>query len=257
MRKILLAPLLALLFLSCSVKEDRWGCPCTLYLNSLNEIPEGDVLICASQGTDFVSQGLVSREDIVSGTASLTVPRGSCRVTMVAGISGMSSAGDGKLAITPGNPCDPIWAYSELADVEGEVYRHSGTLHKDHAVLTLSVPGLLQGSSLLVTGTVDGYRNTDLMPLNGKFSCEPALSPTVDEYRLCIPRQTDESLTLSVSEKNFDIREIEIGKMLSSIGYDWNAEDLLDIRLTVDLSKSKIDISIADWNPVEFDIVEL
>lgn len=256
MKRILLALLLLIPLSGCSVKEDRGDCPCQLYVHSDIDLPPGDVLVSVIQRGKVVNQGTMTREEIYEGGRCFSVPREMSVITFFSGISAMVPLSEGRLMQREGCECDELWSFSEYADVRGDEYHHHGTPHKNFARLSIAFAGSVGNAVIHVCGTTNGYDILDSKPLRG--SAESPLSPSSREreYMVRVPRQVDDSMALRVETPGSDSRMIAIGEMIRQSGYNWEEEDLLDIRMTVDLSSSNVSLCVSDWDPVEFDIVE-
>ena len=241
---------------SCSVKEDRGDCPAQLYVHSALDIPQGDVLVSIIQNGRVVNQGTMTREELYDGTRCFSVPRAMSVVTLFSGISDMVPLDEGRLLQREGCECDELWTFSEYADVKGDEYHHYGTPHKNFARLSIAFAGDMNDAEISISGTTNGYDVLDTRPIRGNATSSLRPSAREREYVVRLPRQTDNSLTLRVFTPGSDARLIAVGEMISRSGYNWDEEDLLDIRLTVDLSASNVNLGISDWDPVVFEIVE-
>lgn len=256
MKRILLLLLSLPLLFSCSVKEDRGDCPCLLYVHSETDIPEGDVLVSIVQNGKVVNQGTMTRAELQEGSRCFSVPRAVSVVTLISGISAMVPLGERTLLQREGNECDEIWSFSEYVDVRGDEYHHYGLPHKNFARLSIAFAGEMKDADITVSGTTNGYDILDTSPLKGNSLSPLRPSARDREFVVRLPRQIDNSLILRVVAPDSEARLIAVGEMIRQMGYNWEEEDLLDIRLTVDLGSSSVRIGISDWDPVEYDIVE-
>ena len=99
---------------------------------------------------------------------------------------------------------------------------------------------------LLVKGDVDGYE-PDGSPSYGSFMYELELSDAMTG-QVTLPRQRDESLFLEIWDKGSVLKVFTLGRYISATGYDWSAEDLEDLTLSLDYTHNLIGITIGDWD---------
>lgn len=233
---------------SCTVKENRSVCPCELLVRS--EFPlktDGSVLVSVIQDGTVVRQGMMSREDFERDACTLTVPRRPSTVTVFSGITAMSAMEGKSLGIRRSYQCDEVYSTSCFAPLEADSYDCLVTLHKSYARLFLTVLALPEGARMRVSGTVDGYDLVSLEPSRGDFDCSPEPSGAPSDFLVRLPRQKDEGLCLNVIYPDGKMRSISLGAMISESGYSFDDPDLLDISLTVDLSKSYAFVHVFDW----------
>lgn len=246
MDRILCLIPLALALCACSVKEDRSTCPCELYVRSDEPLKtEGTVLVSVIQDGSVIKQGMLSRQDFDSGRCMLTVPRKPSRVTVFTGITGMSAAGGRLLGIPADHQCDEVYSCMEPVDPTGEEYVCTVVPHKNFARLDLEVIGLPEGGELKVTGNVQGYDLASLDPCEGRFDCSPEQGAGL--WRLRLPRQTDDSLLLEVAAGSAQVGIVPLGDLIARSGYSFDAQDLPDMSVTIDLTRKDAFIVIAGW----------
>ena len=240
--------LLALmLFASCSVKEDRNECPCTLVLDfgELDSMGVRSVNVLA-----LSADGVVLNECIVIDKDSLryvrTVPHGFLQVNVWAGDE-RGAEGSNIVQIPYGMECPPVYIHSFLADTRGERYEKKVRLKKNFCRLTVTVPeGNYVPYSLTFKGKVDGY-DAGGRPSNGDFSYVAYPSEEGDS-RAVLPRQVDNSLMLEVDDGVPHLKKFAIGEYLEMGGYDWDAESLDDVSVMLDYSLSSVTIRISGWD---------
>ena len=137
--------------------------------------------------------------------------------------------------------------HSFIADTEGELWRETVRLRKNHCRLTVMMDGVEEiPYSLTFKGNVDGYR-LDGLPSSGDFSCVAYPSGTSESQAL-LPRQTDSSLLMEVDDGTSVTKTFAIGEYISSSGYDWTAADLEDMTIVLDYYITFIKITIREWD---------
>ena len=242
--KVLAAVVLMLLAGACSVKENRDPCPCALMLDFSRVdslcARKIDVLVSSVEGfmladtVDVVFNGGIYRAD---------VPRTDLHVRAWAG-AGEAAAGE-SILIPLGQDCPRV--YMSVADIEteGEVYTHKVRMCKNHCVMTLVTEG--EGEfrhDLYLEGSVCGY-GRDGIPEQGQFKYLLKDEDLQDGYQAVLPRQTDGSLMLKIDDG--DGRYFALGQYIISSGYDWTAEDLEDITVTIDYASTMLRLVIDGW----------
>jgi hypothetical protein len=81
------------------------------------------------------------------------------------------------------------------------------------------------------------------------------MGETVVTFR--IPRQADDSLTITITPEDAPTVRFPLGEYIRQLGYNWKAEELQDIFLSIDLARGLVDLRVADWDEkTEFQLVE-
>ena len=251
----LLLPLL--LLCACSVKEDRGLCPCELRIAGSEPLKtEGGVLVSVIQDGTVVKQGMLGREDFDGGKCVLTVPRKPSVITVFTGITEMNASGGRQLDILSGYECDELYSCSAFAELGGDDADCVVTPHKNFARLDLAVIGLPDSALMRIEGKVHGYDLVSLDPCEGSFGCGPRDGGAGTHWFLRLPRQIDDSLALELLVGGAVVRSIPLGSIIASGGYRYDDEDLLDIAVTVDLTKSEAIVHLSDWEDGDNSTIE-
>ena len=129
-------------------------------------------------------------------------------------------------------------------------------MHKDYCRIGIRMLSVSEDYPfrLSVEGNVGGI-GTDRSPLQGRFSYSFV---SLDDGIGCVnvPRQYDDSLVLLVKDGNRVLREFALGEYIAESGYDWAAEDLEDIEVSIDYAHSLIIVDVAGWSEAfEYDVV--
>lgn len=236
-----------LLMSGCSVKEDRTDCPCRLVLDFRNI----DTSVVSSLNLLAVMDGEPVFQDVVGSDAFDSeyiryVPHGDVRINIWAGAQESIVVRQG-VVIPYGCECPPIFMHSFVADTRGESWHENVCMHKNHCRLTVQMDGVSEiPYSLTLKGNVDGY-GLDGGPSTGDFSCV-AYPGAEGESHVLLPRQMDASLLLEVDDGTSALKTFAIGEYIVSSGYDWNAQDLADIAVTLDYYITDIRISVQGWD---------
>lgn len=249
------AALCAALLLSCSVKEDRTGCPCFLTLDfggleaaGLLEQGLDSLVLAVGAGKDFYAEEGFALKDHVQ-EYSLEVPKSLVDVLAVcgAGRAGVSPEG---FMIPEGSACPALYRYTESFFAEADGMRRTVAFHKEHCMLTVSLkasPGVTASRfRIRLEGNVAGFR-MDGSPADGHFNCFSSLSAG-GLCHLNVPRQKDASLRLFIEfPDSGELRSFPVGKYILESGYDWRAQDLEDVSVEVDFSRSNLTVSTSRW----------
>lgn len=234
--------------LSCSVKEERDGCLCTLMIDTamaLEGYPESEMLLSVRSGES------VSERKLNTGSAgriqTFQARKGDAVVFSAIGLRDNSTTG-GTVRIKEGRQADSVFAYAHRIDIQGEWMTDTVRLAKQFSSVEIQLSGDPCDGSISVglEGNVCGFQTTDLSPVQGPFKC--ALENFIPSiYRGRIPRQSDQSLRMTIFVNDGKLREIEIGKLITKAGMDWSKIVLEDISILVDISTTFVSVSIGDW----------
>ena len=231
--------MVGMLFLSsCSIKEDRDGCPCWMTVEMPDRVGhDGEVgndgrspVGAGDDGTVVLRLRGNSDEDAVDyeyqvteavrvdvGALEYEVPRGSVGVSAVAfgneipgragydekaaGYDGKSAGYDGdEIRVPVGEQMDSLYGFFKMYHTRCESVLCDVELHKEFCTVsfTLGEDGYTSPYDIEVWGNVAGVSAWDLMPLEGDFRFAP--SPEDGVYRVRVPRQHDASLELVMLE---------------------------------------------------------
>lgn len=223
---------------SCSIKEERSGCPCLLAVN-FTALPTGRVEY-SIEDTDgeLLQRGTIHNSDT---TLFLPVPRSGVRLTAVSGI-GLSPDG---IHIPYGSPCPAAYLYRSIIGTDHESVMVTPTLHKHFCNLNLILdgpPGDGVPLDVRVHGSVDGI-GYDGRPLAGEFTCSAVSGPCR------LPRQAaSDNLMLDIVLADNVVRTFALGTYMRNAGYDWAEPDLADISLELSLSVTTLRLIADDWS---------
>ncbi len=249
---------LCLLALSCcSVKEDRSGCPCLLRLDMSDAGAEAPVKVNVLASDGFACSGLYGSDGGQDVPEMLfRIPKGPAHVLAVAGDEGCFSDFSG-LRIPLGKECPSVFMYTSAVDASGESCEDKVRLCKNYCRISVRMatgPESPYPFSARIIGNVSGY-SFMAVPEYGEFSC--AMSQDGEGlFHANVPRQTDSSLILRMTEDDEVLRDFAIGEYLEAGGYDWTAENLADVELYIDYAKADITFIVEDWElSFSFDVV--
>ncbi len=237
-------PLVFLMLLtcpSCSVKEDREICPCFLTVVRPDSEAglQGEVFWYLAAG-DYMLEGKI--EDGEKQACDIEVPRTVFRLIAVSGITGGLSQISG-FRIEEGESCPPVYCYRAELDTRCNSLRDTIRLHKNYCRVTVrggfpdSFTYMLEGQSCgfdwegnIIQGRFHSYFNYG----EGGFYCN-------------VPRQADSSLRLDLLREGELLRSFPLGDLIAQSGYDWEAEDLEDIEISLDYQDTGVNFNIDGW----------
>ncbi len=256
---------LTLFCLSCTkyVWEDRINCLCVFTLN-LEYIPpgvdtlhlwmfglHGDLLYRTNLGKEFFGKEheVLIKKDLVR--------------CLVWGNIGDSTVLDDdetlktSLRKVDNFSCDSLYFHSNLINTVGEYACDTVRLTKEFATVDISFIGhAAPGDEIhieLCGGSSGFYVDRSFLPGRSTVFSAP-FYPTPDKTHFTgrILRQSSLSeLTMSIMAfrggTSVLLEEYPLGQWLSDTGYDMGAKDLLDIKLSLDLSFNVITITTKDW----------
>lgn len=250
------AALAVLLVFSCSIKEDRVGCPCILrvypdrsldadyYLSIMNKFRIMDV-----QTGDIHLKSSLDATAFAKGEPSvLTIPKGNIEMLGVFGIEDMKDEGTA-LRIQEGGQADKVLVYGSALDCTGEMANDTLKLAKQWCSMRISVKKTESGvpGKCQLISHWDGFDLMTLSPTHGVFTFD-ADNLQEGNYSVRLPRQGDSSLTLRlVYDEEETGADYPIGKLISEAGYDWNKRSLDDLVVYIDRSDVSIGIVVAGW----------
>ena len=279
-----------MLFLSsCSIKEDRDGCPCWMMVEMPGQAGHDGEKV-GQDGRSPVGAGddgcVVLRlrgnsdEDAVDyeyrvteavrvdvGALEYEVPRGSVGVSAVAfgneipgraGYDGLKAGYDGKSAgydgdeirVPVGEQMDSLYGFFKMYHTRCESVLCDVELHKEFCTVSFTLGE-------------DGYTSPYDIEVWGNVAGVSAwdLMPVQGEFRYApmqkngvyqvrVPRQEDNSLELVMVEDSEIVDRLPLGEYIARSGYDWTAEDLADVNVALDLEMQQVMITVSGWDGV-------
>lgn len=274
--------MVGMLFLSsCSIKEDRDGCPCWMTVN-LSDVAESRWKSPEVQsGIDYqsVTKSLKSRQHVAESvvlrlrgnsdedainyeyqvTEEVKVSSGALEYEVPRGAVGVSAVNPVRLTIPVGEQMDSLYGFFKMYHTRCESVLCDVELHKEFCTVsfTLGEDGYTSPYDIEVLGNVAGVSAWDLMPVQGEFRYAPILKNGV--YQVRVPRQVDNSLELVMLEipdqvgydgERVVVDQLPLGEYIARSGYDWTAEDLADVNVALDLEMQQVMITVSGWDGV-------
>lgn len=244
---------LSLLFITCSIKENRAACPCALTLE-LAGLPVSPVVLgVTGEGYSFTE--LIHTDTILV----LPVPKGELAVSAV---GGALAEGDGSIRIPKGEEAPPLYLFHAGVSTMADQVVLPVLLHKQFCTLELvfsGPPGYGPPFDVSVEGFYEGWY-ADGSPLPGAFSRRlltgadgggSLSSGSSSRAVIRLPRQGDDSLLMHIVFSDRIVRTFALGSYIAASGFDWTALDLEDLTLNVDISLTSVTITSDLWKKTE------
>lgn len=236
---------------SCSVKEDRSGCPCWA-----DVLFKGDYCTPVTARFVDVQTGKLTREfhSIVpdpDGRMYLSegeVPRLEHEIIAFCGSGNVMV--DDMITVPKGHEIDSVSSGCASLDTRAESAEAVVVMNRQYAGITVKVAGADDSSypySFRVIGNTCGITIPEGLPVPGPFDYYPRLEH--GRFTVNVPRQGDDSLELVVIEGLFEIDRIPLGRMILDGGYDWKKASLDRISVEIDYSRTSCTVLLSGWVP--------
>lgn len=240
--------LLGAFLLSCTVKEDREPCPCYILVGFEDrDFIRHDVQVMGWNGSEVFRRDIdVAENDPYWITA---VHKGMLEVTACMGLT-VQTARDHYAVIPVGSQCDSLYAFFEKVDATGDDATVMATLRKQFATVHVDISKSakeMKEYRFRVEGNTCGFDLLDFSPVPGLFMCEPepAQGSRLVDFR--VPRQSDNSLSMTVWKGAEEVGSFPIGEYVKRIGFNWGSQELQDIYITIDFVIGQVIIGIDNW----------
>ena len=240
---------------SCSIKEDRSGCPCVLTIDA-SDIRADEISIICSNTSRLLKTTLIPIE--TGPILKINVPRGRVNVATYTGNEFSKDQND-TLVIPYGKEADCIYANACQINTDAETAYTRIALNKQFTRISLKFANLPEdwngpNTRLTVSGKTNGLSLNDLSPSEGEFKCDVA-PDNKGSFSFKVPRQKGNDLYCRIENEEQISAPIALGEILESIGFDWTKENLDDISLELEFPSSVISVSITDWDDVNTEVI--
>ena len=239
---------------SCSLKEDRDGCPCHLIIDLDNAVGNGNADIFIFQDGEEVLTDNVVPADYPEGYRH-EAGRRPASVTVIQGLK-ENIINEGRLVIENGNDADRLFLYNETLQCGSETVMAAADLHKNWTTLEISLAAEAGEDSpagnvrIDISGGICGMDLRNGSPVRGDFQCIARLADSgFAVYAVNLPRQisSEDEILIAVSRNGKELFTCDISEAISRTGFDWSKPDLDDIRLRLDYISALFDVEIAEW----------
>lgn len=255
LRSCLLAVLLCAA-VSCTVREDRSGCPCVLVVDlspaldaALTPPAWWDKGLCLSLFRDGrCFRQAAFRYEEAGPVWECRVAPGEIGVVGVLGLDAAMAAGT-EVRCSEGCESDELYVSSQVVPCYGEEARTQLELYKQFSRVT--VEGLDAFSApMQVTAVCNGLDLLTRQALEGPFRF-PLTCGADGRCRFRLPRQaSDEVRILLLDAQGHLDYAIPLGAYMTEVGYDWNARSLSDVLVRIDYVTASVSVTVDDWTQV-------
>ena len=246
MYKCLFIISVTMLLMSCSIKENRDGCPCWMTVEMPDRVGHDGSVVLRLRGNsdeDAMDYAFKMAETLNTevGTLEYEVPRGSV------GVSVVNSA---RLVVPVGEQMDSLYGFFKPYHTRCESVKCDVELHKEFCTVSFTLVDEHYESpyDIEVRGNISGVSPWDLVPVSGAFKYAPVAEEGV--YRVRIPRQVDASLEMVMLSNQEIVNRLPLGEYIIRSGYDWSAKDLSDVSVALDLKKQQVMVTVSGWDGV-------
>lgn len=234
---------------SCSLKEDRDGCPCHLIIGLEQAVGNGNAGIFIFQDGDKTLADNVEPSEYPEGYCS-DVRRAPATITVIQGLSEGIVNGE-EFIIRDGNDADQMFLHNETLQCGSETVRTSADLHKNWSTLEICLITEEDSLDIDINGGICGIDLRTGKPIKGAFRCKARLlDSNFAVYSVNLPRQnnSEDEIYISVKKESREMYAGDISKAIAEAGFDWSKPDLDDIRLRLDYVSATFSIEIAGWD---------
>lgn len=249
----------AALAASCSVMEDRTQCPCYVSVRTQTD-KECLVSFFSAEGELLAARNMTS-EELCTGENVTKIRKGDFYVSVLKNKGDMSLVGSRAVHCARGQQSEAIFADSKKEYVMEDQVMVDCLLKKQHTVVTVHFNSTTETGfpfRIMVSGSGSGLDLVSLESSKGEFTAEPQVDDTrTTSFRL--PRQTGSEPIFIIfldNESGEEKARFDLNDYVRKTGYDWNADSLSDIDITVDYNRMVIIINVEPWGEVVIKILD-
>lgn len=250
---------------SCSVKEERTGCPCILSIypdpsveftrydkfgNTIRLVNEENGQVYSVK--QFPKGSFTDGEPVI-----MSIVKGTVSFYAVFDLSNGDVYGTDNVIIREGCQADSVFVHRNTLNCYGESASDTLRLKKQWCSLFIH---LSDGNSYLpgdvkLESSWDGFDAATLAPHGGAFVFTPD-TLSRNKYLIRVPRQADKSMKLTVHSAFFP-KIYPLGEYIAESGFDWQKESLDDAIIFIDKATVKVEILTKEWdNGTDYGTVE-
>lgn len=243
--RVLILFLLVGVMPGCSIKEERDGCPCRLFLDmtSVDAADQAPFMISIFSEDGVVCNTVLEYNDFAD-TCVFDVPRSKLDVVVWSG-GGKYLDSEG-LTIPLGDECPPVFIHQGRLDARGETVYDRVILHKNYCILSVNLVGSHMVKRLTLRGAVSGFDKVG-NPVPGDFCVHSQWYP-VTSGRFYIPKQSCSPLYLDVMELDGMTRTFPLHDYMAEYGYEPDGGDLCDLNMSLSYTPVGITLTIQGWD---------
>ena len=233
--------------MACTIKENRDPCPCYLQVSFTDPGASGEAEMLGWRDDRLFRDRVRIEESRPCWSKS--VPKGMLTLSACTGIAEAFAEGR-EMRIPPGSQADSLYAWFEEVDATGDLAYANVSFRKQFATVFLDIQkpdDVVSSCRFLVEGNSCGFDLLDFSPVYGPFRFAPVPREGERVVSFRIPRQGDTELTVTIQPEEAVAARFLLGEYIDRLGYNWKAEELQDIYVSVDLVRGLADVRVADW----------
>ena len=245
---ILLAAMVSMsVFAGCSVKEERGGCPCRLFL----DMTAVDMQAMSPLSLFVSADGYLAHEAVldagkVPDIYEVYVSRTDLDVIGWSG--GEDYITKDGLAIPLGYDCPPIFIHSSQVRAEGESVCDTVRMRKNHCAMNIRFMNAERFAAMTVRGGVAGFDSRG-KPKPGEFKAYCKMDTLENSSaKVILPRQIGDSLHLDVEGFDGKVKTFPLHEYIAATGYDWSEPDLKDLDLNLNYTLTSVSLIVSGWD---------
>lgn len=227
---------------SCSIKADRTDCPCRL------KVDDDD---CGSVLTLW-------RKGVPAATFRLDTCAFDCDtpVVEVEKSNYIISVSRGDSEICVGSQSDSLYAWGSIVEVDctGDCQQIFPDKGKQFVTLSIYLTGTSGPSpcdskfSVIVSGGTGAFDLMKMEPKSGMFEYrDSCYLPGFFTVRMLRQNGSAPPLELSIVRNGMELAVIQLSERIVSSGYDWNAKDLEDIYMEIEIVEGEVVSYVVGW----------
>ena len=234
-----------LVLAACSIREERAGCPCRL------EIDMQPFLEFTTRATVAVWNGADAWQETVPAAETYVrnIRKGEILSSVWSGQREGQLSGT-RLVMPPRAEPDSLRIFNARLDCQEETCRIKAVPLKQFCRVTLRVirdMGVPYPYQFYVETDCCGIDLQDLSPVTGDHVF-PVREQTDGTFAFTLLRHRQASdIVLAIYDEKERVDTLPLGDWMREAGYDWEAEELSDITLTVDHAHQRVGIVLSDW----------
>lgn len=257
----------AVLLSSCSIKEDRAECPCwlTLYYDNVIHMHDYSKALVTVFASEVVVQENVDIIPLEGVGNEYPVPRRENIAMCAVGHENLWWKHD-TLTVPTGLDWGRVFLDTQHVDCSGDLAEAVFDVHKEYCQVNFILVGLNDASTypfdIRVRANCNGVRMRDRKPVHGAFTTYAQPENTAELFRVRVPRQEANEMTMDLLHKRPDhdykeddlLMTLDLGNAMSAVGYNWGKEDLDDIYVTVDFVLGTYSVTIIPWTETDIEL---
>lgn len=228
-------------------------CPCYV---SVKTDTQTDCLVSffSSDGT-LLERRTIAAAELRSGENYTKVKKGDIYVSVLQNMGGMLLTGGRVVQCQTGRESEPIYSCSVPKTAVGDDLLVEGILQKQHAVVTLifkNTSETVYPYNVKVSSSCNGLDLLSLKGTKGEFTLQPSIDAEM-KTKFTMSRQlSTEPIYLYFLDKltGAAVATLDLSYYIGQTGYNWDAEYLADITITIDYARMSLSIQVADWEEV-------